>query len=167
MIIKCVLFVVILHYEDDIKTVNNDNCFDKKELILVDNYQMTCQNCGTVDHYIYKNNYIDFYEHMYKIRKKSVYIRKYHIINVLNEIGLSNKKPIPSFVFNNVLKMFDKIKNILPQILNNVNELFLLNILFIVCFLNGGLILKLKSRNPKRLHDYEKYWNKPFLLIEQ
>ena len=110
---------------------------------------MTCQNCSTVDRFVYENNYIDFYENMYKLRKKSVYIRKYHIINVLNNIGLSNKKPIPPFVYNNVLKMFDKIKIYCPRSMNNVNELFLLNKLFIVCFLNGGLILKLKSLNPK------------------
>ena len=58
---------------------------------------MTCQNCSTVDHFIYKNDYIDFYDNMYKIRKKSIYIRKYPIINVLNEINLSNKEQIPSF----------------------------------------------------------------------
>ena len=74
----CPFCCVILHNEDDIKTDNDDNCCDKKEL-LVDDYQMTCQNCGTVDHFIYKNDYIDFYENMYKIRKKSVYIRNNYL----------------------------------------------------------------------------------------
>ena len=53
---------------------------------------------------------------MYKMRKKSIYIRKYHVINVLDEISISNKKPIPSFVFNNVLKIFDKINSALSKI---------------------------------------------------
>ena len=74
----CPFCCVILHNEDDIKTDNDDNCCDKKEL-LVDDYQMTCQNCATVDHFIYKNDYIDFYENMYKIRKKSVYIRNNYL----------------------------------------------------------------------------------------
>ena len=63
----------------------------------------------------FKNNYIDFYENMYQIRKKSVYIRKCHIINILDEISLYNKKPISSFVFNNALKIFDKINNVSPK----------------------------------------------------
>ena len=57
----CPFCCVILHNGDDIKTDNDGNCCDKKELILVDDYKMTCQNCGTVDHFIYKNNYIHFY----------------------------------------------------------------------------------------------------------
>ena len=51
---------VILHNEDDIKTDNDDNCCNKKELILADGFQMTCENCGLVDHVIFKNDYIDF-----------------------------------------------------------------------------------------------------------
>ena len=51
-------------------------------------YQMICTVCGIIHGEIYKNNYIDFYENMYKIRKKSVYIRKYHIQNVLTDIAL-------------------------------------------------------------------------------
>ena len=49
-----------------------------KEISEID-YQMICIICGKIYYEFYKNNYIDFYENMYKIRKKSVYIRKYHI----------------------------------------------------------------------------------------
>ena len=103
------------HQISDYHTDKQSNCCPQPD-ITEDYSRLLCINCGQITGDLFKNNYIDVYENMYKIRKKSVYIRKYHIINVLNEIGLSNKKPIPSFVFNNVLKMFDKIKNILPQI---------------------------------------------------
>ena len=53
--------------------------------------EIHCIIYGQIYYDIYKNNYIDFYENMYKIRKESVYIRKYHIINVLDEISLSNE----------------------------------------------------------------------------
>ena len=56
---KYVLFCcVILHNEVNFKTDNDDNCCDKKELILVDGFQMTCQNYSLVDHVIFKNDYI-------------------------------------------------------------------------------------------------------------
>ena len=96
----------------EINTKNNQKTHCGQEISEID-YQMICTVCGIIHYEIFKNNYINFYENMY--RKKSIYIRKNHI-NVLNEISLSNKKLIPSFVFNNVLKMFDKIKNVLPQI---------------------------------------------------
>lgn len=42
-----------------------------------------CLNCGSVHGYEtqYVNEYIKFYEDMYKIRRKSVYHRKYHLCN--------------------------------------------------------------------------------------
>ena len=109
----CSFCCVILHNEDDIKTDNDDNCCDKKELILVDGFQMACQNCGLVDHVIFKNDYTDFYESMYKIRKKSVYIRKYHFRNVLTDIELKNKFPISEDIINRVCKTFDLISTVL------------------------------------------------------
>ena len=45
-----------------------------------------CLNCGSVHGYDYVNEYIDFYENIHKIRRKSVYHRKYHIENVINNI---------------------------------------------------------------------------------
>ena len=65
---------------------------------------MTCQNCGLVDHVIFKNYYKDFYENMYKIRKKSVHIRQYHIRNVLTDIELKNTLGISRDVINRVCK---------------------------------------------------------------
>ena len=46
----------------------------------------TCVNCGTVDGYVYIPKYFNFHDNMHKIRRKSVYHRKYHIDNVLDII---------------------------------------------------------------------------------
>ena len=45
-----------------------------------------CINCGQVHDEYFAPEYVDFYENRHKIRKKSVYHRKYHIINVMNDI---------------------------------------------------------------------------------
>lgn len=42
-----------------------------------------CQNCGIVDSYDFIPDYNDFNENKHKIRRKSVYHRKYHIENIL------------------------------------------------------------------------------------
>lgn len=48
-------------------------------------------NCGAVNDYLIANEFVDFYEHMYRIRKKSIYHRKYHILNVIDDITRKNK----------------------------------------------------------------------------
>ena len=53
------------------------HCCDKHD-ILEDAYMKVCQNCGTQS-YKYTSNYIDFYQNMYRIRRKSAYKRFYHI----------------------------------------------------------------------------------------
>ena len=60
----------------------SDTCCHKPDVIS-DNGMKICKNCGQVHGYEIVKEYIDFYENMYKIRRKSVYHRKYHIENVV------------------------------------------------------------------------------------
>ena len=39
-----------------------------------------------VSGYVYDNGYIDFHENMYKIKRKSIYNRKYHILNHIENL---------------------------------------------------------------------------------
>ena len=48
---------------------------------------LVCKNCGQVHDEYYTPEYFDFYGNRNRIRKKSVYHRKYHIINVMNDIA--------------------------------------------------------------------------------
>ena len=55
-----------------IQEINNKNnqkahCYGQ-EIFKID-YQMICTVCGIIHYEMFKNNYIDFYENMYKIRK--------------------------------------------------------------------------------------------------
>lgn len=69
---------------------NDETCCDNKELIN-DNEKNVCRNCGQVHGYDTVNEFIDFYENMYRIRRKSVYHRKYHIENTLMVLKLVMK----------------------------------------------------------------------------
>ena len=57
---------------------------------LVKDGYLVCENCGQVHDYLTADEYIDFYENRYRIKRKSVYHRKYHIINVMNDIAQTN-----------------------------------------------------------------------------
>lgn len=77
----------------------NEKLVDSKSLetrccgrpnITIDSFKIVCTNCGSVHGYKSASEFIDFYENMHKIRKKSVYHRKYRIFNVINDIAQKN-----------------------------------------------------------------------------
>ena len=66
-----------------------------------------------------KSDYIDFYENLYKIRRKSIYIRKYHIENSLNNLLLDQGVELTYNQRDRIYKIFEQIGYILPQINEN------------------------------------------------
>ncbi len=88
----------ILHYElidsceisclfcteklQDCSVKNENYCCGNIDLIK-DNAKNVCRSCGSVHGYDFAYENIDFYENMYKIRRKSIYHRKYHIENIV------------------------------------------------------------------------------------
>ena len=65
-------------------------CCDNQDIINEDG-KVVCRNCGVVFYYKYFREYIDFNENKYKMRKKSVYIRKYHVNNTIDKICDDNQ----------------------------------------------------------------------------
>ena len=72
----------------DVKSVET-KCCDRPN-ITVDGFKIVCTNCGSVHRFKSPNEFVDFYENRLGIRKKSVYHRKYHILNVMNDIAQKN-----------------------------------------------------------------------------
>ena len=73
---------------------------------LVKDGYLVCINCGQVHDYLTADEYVDFYENRHKIRKKSVYHRKYHIINVMNDIAQKNNIQIGYYNREKILRIF-------------------------------------------------------------
>ena len=58
---------------------NGVKCCKRKSLIN-DGGEVVCKFCGQVSHYEMVNEgFIDYYENLYRIKRKSKYQRKYHI----------------------------------------------------------------------------------------
>ena len=57
---------------------------------LVKEGYLVCINCGQIHDYLTADEYVDFYENRHRIRKRLVYHRKYHILNVMNDIAQKN-----------------------------------------------------------------------------
>ena len=88
-----------------------ETCCDEPEFGTI-NGQNVCLKCGKVDGYVLVSEYIDFYENMYKFRKKSVYHQKYHIINVLDDCCERFKIHITHEDRDEIIKMFKKIEGL-------------------------------------------------------
>ena len=63
-------------------------------------------SCGQVQDEYFSSEYIDFYENRHKIKRKSVYHRKYHIMNVMNDIAQKNNIQIGYYNRENIIRVF-------------------------------------------------------------
>ena len=104
-------------------------CCDSMRLIKDD--LLVCKNCGEVHDYLTADEYVDFYENRYRIKRKSVYHRKYHIMNVMDNIAQINSIQIGYYNRENILKIFKLIDNVTPEV-NNFDRKRLISVNFII-----------------------------------
>ena len=137
----------------------NESCCSIQEIIN-DNGMNVCKNCGLVQYYNYHIDYIDFNENKYKIRKKSVYIRKYHIENVLNSISSENHIQLTFNQKERIYKIFVEIDSVLHKF--NDGRKRLISIKFIIKQLFKKLDLPYDdievTKSNKTLKYYEEFW---------
>ena len=120
-----------------------------------------CLNCGLVHGYEYSIKYLDFYENMYKIRRKSVYHRKYHIETVLNNICFKNRIDLTYNQRDCIYRVFAEISNIIPTV--NGRRKRLISIKYIICRLFELLGFQFSieiSKSQKTMDFYNRYWAK-------
>ena len=143
-----------------------ESCCSEQDMENINGINV-CLNCGSVHGYDYVNEYIDFYENIHKIRRKSVYHRKYHIENVLNSISSENHIQLTFSQRDRIYKVFVEI----DSVLHNVNDgrKRMISIKFIIKQLFRMLGLPYKditiTKSKKTLENYNRYWVKILLLI--
>ena len=81
--------------------------------MINNNGMNVCKNCGVVDCYDLQVPYIDFNENKFKFQRKSFYIRKYYILNIINNIRQRNNIQINNSDEEKILGIFSLIKTIL------------------------------------------------------
>ena len=83
---------------------------------LVYPYINICKSCGVVNGYYLQDPCIDYNEDMYKIRIKSVYMRKYLFVNTVVDIAQDNNIQISNHDRDKILKIFASINQVLSQV---------------------------------------------------
>ena len=139
----------------------SDKCCSDCEIEDIDGI-FTCLNCGMVECVVYKSDFFDFYENMYKIVRKSVYIRKYHIESLINNISieLTNKQRIK------IYKIFSLIGFVTNKI--NGNRKRIINIKYLLKRIFDMMNIKYNipiTKSNRTLNFYNSYWEKIMSLI--
>ena len=139
---------------EDTKSIKS-KCCDRPNLI--NDSPIVCTNCGTVNDYLTANEFVDFYENMYRIRRKSVYHRKDHILNVIDDMTRKNQIQISYNNRDKILRIFALIDQIVPEV--NTSRMIMISIWFILRQLFRALGIEYKfiplSKSKKTL----KYYN--------
>ena len=107
-------------------TAKYDLCCDCQEIIN-NNGMLVCLSCGIVQRYESSTEYVDFYENRHKMKRKSVYHRKYHINNILMDISTKHNITFSVEQKNKIMRIFSEIGKILPQINGERKRMISLN----------------------------------------
>ena len=141
-------------------------CCDNQEIVINNGY-IVCKNCGVVQGYKKAKEFINFYENLYRIRRKSIYHRKYHLNNILMDIGTKYNITFSVEQKNKIMRIFSEIGKILSQINGERKRMISLNFILIQVLRMMGLpfdkIPISKSKNT--LASYQQYWTQIILLI--
>jgi len=147
-------------------TVIYESCCENMNLIK-DNGANVCRSCASVHYYDYARENIDFYENIFKIRRKSVYHREYHLRNRIDFLSSKNEVQITFKDKEKIIRIFYEIDKILPQI--NGDRKRMINIDFILKKIYKMMDIQEKyikiTKSKKTLAFYEKYWGNVLLLI--
>ena len=154
--------------DKQLKTLPNtvESCCSEQDMVNI-NGMNTCVNCGLVDGCDYVIGYFNFYDNMYKIRKKSVYNRKYHIENVLDSILIENNIQLTYHQREQIYKVFVEIDSVLNEV--NDGRKRMISIKYVIKKLFKMLRLPYKdinvTKSKRTLTYYKQYWKKVKSLI--
>ena len=141
-------------------------CCDCREIVINNGY-IVCKNCGIVQGYKKAKEFINFYENLYRIRRKSIYHRKYHLNNILMEMSLKQNIKFSIEQRNKILRIFYEIGEILPQINGERKRMISLSFILVQVLRMMDLPFnKIQiSKSKRTLNSYQEYWEKIMILI--
>lgn len=113
------------------------------------------------------NEFVDFYENRHRIRKKSVYHIKYHILNVMNDIAQKNNIQIGCYNREKILRIFALIDQVAKRIDTDRRRMIsvILKQLFYIMGIKYKFIPLTKSK--KTLKYYADWWAQIYDLIRE
>ena len=141
-----------------------ESCCDNQKMFN-DYGKNVCLECGTLHGYNYVREYVNFHVNKYKFCRKSVYQRKYHIENIVNNLCQKNGFQI-SVQRDKILRIFKEVGSVIELVNQKrkrmININFVLRQIFLMLELPFKKIRITKSK--KTLEEYNQYWIDILLL---
>ena len=146
-------------------TESPNMCCDDSNVLEINGISV-CIKCGMVHNSICKYDYIDFYENIFRIKRKSVYNRKYHIIKIINNLLCDYNVVLSYHEQVKILKIFEKIGYILPKVNCDRKRMISTNFLFKKIFemMNKTYPLSV-TKSKKTQNYYNSYWDHIMSII--
>ena len=143
----------------------DDSCCDNKEIIK-DKGMIICQNCGSLYGYEVAREYVDLYENMRRFRRKSMYHRKYHVINRIGFLGGESKVQLSHKNVDRIIRVFKEIDMVLPQVNNSRKRMVSIDFILKKLFDLIGVSVEVGlSKSPKTIARHIRYWKSIYDLI--
>ena len=140
-------------------TKKTEQCCNQPEIVN-DNNMLVCKKCGVVNGYKPLIEFVDFHSNKHRFYRKSVYQRKYHIKNIINNIAIKNGFQISVKNMDKIIRIFAAFGEVVKDV--NIDRKRMININFILKQIFKMLDLpfeKVKtSKSKKTLQSYERYW---------
>ena len=125
-----------------------------------------CISCGLVYNAISKSDYIEFYENLFRIHRKSIYIRRYHIENLLNDLLVNQGVELTYNQRKQIYKIFELIGFVTNQINENrkriISVKYLLKRIFDIMDIKYNILV---TKSIRTLTFYNAYWEKIMAII--
>ena len=149
------------------KSNEREQCCCDNAYIILDRGYSVCKNCGQVAGYKVVNEYVNFRENLYRFRKKSVYNRKYHLENIIDDLLAASVICVNYQQRAKIHRIFVEINKILPHINGKRKRIisikFLLEQILSAMGLEHSPLVCIKS--DRTLASYKKYWDSVLDLI--
>ena len=141
-------------------------CCDYQDIIN-ENGMLVCHNCGVVQEYNYVKEYVNFYENKYKLKRKYIYHREYHINNTILDIRQKYNIELSYQQKYMVYRIFIEIGKIVKEV--NGKRKRMISINFILRKVLNMMNLPFEnipiSKSKKTLAFYNQYWDSIISLI--
>ena len=104
-----------------------EQCCDNMSVMKDISEMNVCASCGSVLGYNIVKEYVDFYDNRHKIRRKSVYHRKYHIQNVLINLRQKHDIDVSYDQQQKIEKVFKEIGQVNDLVYENRKRMISIN----------------------------------------
>ena len=137
-----------------------EQCCDTPNIEVFD--CIMCTNCGVIRSYCFDTEFVDFYQNIYRIRRKSIYCRKYHIENTFNDLQIDHGLILSCSQRDRIQKAFAVIGTILDTI--NINRRRMISTRYIILKMLEMMNLSFDkipiTKSKRTLKYYNEYWDK-------